>query len=95
MTYKSSEISYYRYGTGYQNIICFHGYGENAESYGFLEEDAGEQFSFHSIDLPFHGKTAWKEHRPFEIDDLVTIVQQIAGGTKPLTIMVWLPALQP
>lgn len=87
LTYKSSEISYYRYGTGDQSIICFHGYGENAESYGFLETYTGNQFSFYSIDLPFHGKTEWKETSPLKIDDLVAIVRLIAGETKPVILM--------
>jgi len=77
LIYKSSQISYYRFGTGPKPVICFHGYGEEALSFSFLEHNAGEQFTFYSIDLPFHGKTVWKEGLNFTNNDLLKIVQNI------------------
>lgn len=83
--YKNSTISYYRFGAGSQKVICFHGYGEDASTFSFLAHYAGNQFSFYSIDLPFHGKTAWKDGLNFSMADLSAIVQLIIdeGGAEP------------
>ncbi|RYG50474.1 MAG: alpha/beta fold hydrolase, partial [Chitinophagaceae bacterium] len=58
-------------------ILCFHGYAEDGRVYSFLEEKAGDQFSFYAIDLPFHGQTQWKESTPFHPVDLVAICDLI------------------
>lgn len=76
-TYKNSIISYYRFGSGPKPVLCFHGYGEDAFSYEFLGKYAGDQYSFYSIDLPFHGKTEWKEGLLFSSEDLLNIIQKI------------------
>lgn len=85
--YKNSTINYYRFGTGSQKVVCFHGYGEDASTFSFLANYAGNQFSFYNIDLPFHGKTDWKEGLSFSMADLSAIVQLIINedGTKPTT----------
>jgi len=88
LIYKNSRISYYRFGDGERPVICFHGYGETAESFSFLAKYAGSQFSFYAIDLPFHGKTNWKEGLNFSIEDLKMISLSVAGHTSlPLTVM--------
>ncbi len=77
LVYKSSRISYYRFGTGPGTVMCFHGYGEEASVYCFLEKYAGDVFTFYSIDLPFHGKTEWKEGLNFSTGDLQQICKTI------------------
>lgn len=74
--YRNSQVSYYRFGTGPQAAICFHGYGEDGNSYAFLEKYLGDRFSFYAIELPFHGNTDWKEGLLFTHNDL----QQITEG---------------
>ena len=59
--HRSSVISYYVWGTGPKPVICFHGYGEDGLSFEFLGKYAGDRFTFYAIELPFHGKTEWKE----------------------------------
>jgi pimeloyl-ACP methyl ester carboxylesterase len=78
--YKNSQVSYYRFGTGPQAAICFHGYGEDGKSYAFLEKYLGDRFSFYAIELPFHGDTDWKEGLLFTHIDL----QQITDGILEL-----------
>lgn len=75
--YKNSGISYHRFGSGPDLVLCFHGYGEDAAVYTFLEKYAGNQFTFYSIDLPFHGKTEWNEGLLFTHNDLQQIVKGI------------------
>ncbi|MGZ8551956.1 MAG: alpha/beta fold hydrolase, partial [Chitinophagaceae bacterium] len=69
LAYKNSLVSYYFFGTGPRQVVCFHGYGEDATLYAFLEKYAGNQFTFYSIDLPFHGQTAWNEGLNFSHND--------------------------
>jgi pimeloyl-ACP methyl ester carboxylesterase len=87
LRYKNSDISYYRYGLGPQPVICFHGYGETGEVYGFLEALAGKEFSFYSIELPFHGKTSWNEKEGFSHHDLSAIINSICDEKDKLLIM--------
>ncbi len=77
LAYKNSQISYYRFGVGPKSAICFHGYGEEASVYGFLEKYASNEFTFYSIDLPFHGKTEWNEGLNFSNEDLQQILKEI------------------
>src|SRR6266487_4172329 len=78
LQYKNSTISYYRFGSGPNVAICFHGYGEDASTFVFLEKFAGDQYSFISIDLPFHGKTVWNEGLNFIHTELVEIIKEIS-----------------
>ncbi len=87
LRYKQSDISHYRFGRGPLPVICFHGYGEEATAFAFLDQPLGELFTFYAIDLPFHGKTAWREKSPFTPDDLVHIVTALAGHEKKITLM--------
>ncbi|MGZ5219947.1 MAG: alpha/beta fold hydrolase [Chitinophagaceae bacterium] len=77
LAYKNSLVSYYFFGTGPRQVVCFHGYGEDATLYAFLEKYAGNQFTFYSIDLPFHGQTAWNEGLNFSHNDLHQIIGKI------------------
>ena len=76
-TYRNSTIGYYRFGSGSKVAICFHGFGENAAMFGFLANYADNQYTFYSIDLPFHGKTDWKDGLNFTSTDLQQIVEEI------------------
>lgn len=80
--YKTSQINCYRFGTGEKIVICFHGYGEDGSMYQFLEKYAGNQYSFYSIDLPFHGKTKWNEGLIFTHEDLQHIIGEMLGENK-------------
>lgn len=77
LSYKSSRISYLRFGTGPKPIFCFHGYGEEAGSFAFLNKYARDQYSFFAIDLPFHGQTEWKEGLDCTTTDMAAIVKEI------------------
>lgn len=78
-TYKDSLIRYTRMGEGPEILLCFHGYGETSDSFLFLSEYIGNQFTVFTIDLPFHGKTQWREGLLFEETDLVAITAGILG----------------
>ena len=77
LTYNNSLISYLRFGSGPKAAFCFHGYGEEAGSFSFLEKYAGDLYTFYAIDLPFHGQTQWNEGLNFIIEDLQSILDEI------------------
>jgi pimeloyl-ACP methyl ester carboxylesterase len=85
LIYKNSAISYNLIGNGPKPVICFHGYGEEAGMFSFLEKYVGHEFTFYAIDLPFHGKTEWKDGLLFSYRDLLQIVQAIVpkGNQNP------------
>ena len=83
LTYRNSTIGYYRFGSGPKTAVCFHGYGEEAAIFGFLANYAGNQYTFYSIDLPFHGKTEWSDELTFTATDLQQIVAQIIDNPNP------------
>ena len=93
-SYKRSRISYYRFGSGPGIAICFHGYGEEGMLYRFFDKYAGGDYTFYSIDLPFHGKTEWNEGLMFTDSDLQQIVNGIVetghanfGTNKGFTLL--------
>lgn len=77
LLYRNSRISYYQGGLGDDVLICFHGYSEQGSAFSFLEKYAAEGFFFISIDLPYHGKTEWREGLNFSTEDLVKILEAI------------------
>jgi pimeloyl-ACP methyl ester carboxylesterase len=81
LSYKNSQISYYRFGTGPNPVVCFHGYGEDGKLYAFLEKYVGGDYTLYAIDLPFHGKTKWNEGLLFTHKDLLQIIYAIFKQT--------------
>ena len=77
LPYKSSLIHYQTGGKGKQILCCFHGYGESSESFAFLANHLENEFILLCPDLPFHGKTDWKEGIHFTPGELATIITQI------------------
>ena len=65
LAYKSSIINYYIFGSGAKTLFCFHGYGEDGNSFAFLEKKLGLAYTLYAIDFPVHGKTQWNEKEPF------------------------------
>lgn len=79
LSIKNSLVAYTQFGTGPAIAVCFHGYGEEAGTFSFLEKYAGDHYTFYAIDLPFHGKTEWKEGLTFTATDLLQIVEAIVA----------------
>jgi len=69
---RTNKIHVWKFGTGAKTVVLFHGFGETGADYESVVEELGEEFTIFIPDLPFHGKTNWKEDR-FSIIDLVHI----------------------
>ena len=80
-----SLIHYSFFGTGRQLLFCFHGYGESADSFGFLDEALARQFTVVAIDLPFHGQTEWRGPGPLEPRRLLAALEMVAAGFPGLS----------
>lgn len=87
LKYKDSEIHYYKFGQGATDLICLHGYGKEAKDFLFLEKHICTQYTVYSIDLPFHGKTNWKQPLLFTDKELLEIVDLIIGAKKKFSIL--------
>lgn len=79
LSYKNSRIHCRCFGSGKKTALCFHGYGQNADSFIFLEKYAGNDYRFFAIDLPFHGNSEWNDGLNFTTTDLLNILHQIPG----------------
>lgn len=76
-SYHHSEVHYIRWGKGSKPLVCFHGYGEDSDSFSFLQKNIEDEFCVIAIDLPFHGKTKWVKEDIFSPQTLVKILHGI------------------
>lgn len=84
LSYRESVLAYKVFGYGPELVFCFHGYGESATAFRFLERYAGDRFLFVALDLPFHGETKWNEGLTFTKGDLKKFVCEIIGKHNPI-----------
>lgn len=80
LPYRRSRIGYTLYGRGRRLVIGCHGYAESAESFAFLESALGAECTLLVIDLPFHGRTEWKEGLFLDPADFLAWIEEIVGG---------------
>ena len=73
LPFRGSRVHCLRFGQGPRLAICFHGYGETADSFVFLERSAGHLYTFYALDLPYHGQTDWLDPAitPKELKELI------------------------
>lgn len=87
LSWRSSNIHYFRYGHGPAWLFCFHGYGETGESFEPFNEQLGIDYTLIAIDLPFHGQTEWKENTALKISDLKEIIELINVDIKSFGLL--------
>ena len=75
--YKNSQIHCLQWGTGEKTLLCFHGFGENADSFIPLARQLGDTYTIVAIDLPLHGKTVWNEGMMCTTEDIISIIDNI------------------
>lgn len=71
--YRSSDIAYMKAGSGPQLTVCFHGFLEDATSFISLAEYLPEH-TLIAFDLPFHGRTSWREGMNLGIKEWIEII---------------------
>ena len=61
ITFKNSNVHYRQFGNGPKLLFCFHGYGRESDTFYILERRLGTLYTIIAIDVPFHGRTEWKD----------------------------------
>ena len=91
IAYKSSQVHYSYGGNGQHVLLCLHGYGESESSFHFLEKYLPSQYQLIAIDMPWHGKTQWKEEEAFTVSDLLQITDSVLAARRlsnaPITLL--------
>ena len=77
LPYQSSQFEFLHFGQGPQAVVCFHGYGEDAHSFAFLEKYLSAEYRFIAINLPHHGNSHWKDAHPLTTQDLLQVTEAI------------------
>lgn len=75
--YKNTSLHYQYGGRGNRLLFCFHGFGETAAHFDFLETHLSKQFTLVAIDLPFHGNSRWNSTIPLDPVSLISLIEQI------------------
>ena len=83
LPYRDSVIHYLVIGKGPNLVFGLHGYGESAQSFAFLEKGIQQSPTLIAVDLPFHGKTDWKEGLLMEPFQLQEVMQQLKTIIAP------------
>jgi pimeloyl-ACP methyl ester carboxylesterase len=55
------KLHYYKYGTGSNHLLCFHGFGMHGKQFRALTETFGDKYTFWGFDLFFHKQTLLKD----------------------------------
>jgi pimeloyl-ACP methyl ester carboxylesterase len=56
------NLHYYKFGSGKQHMLCFHGYGMHGKQFKILENQAlAGKYTFYGFDLFFHKQTRLKD----------------------------------
>jgi pimeloyl-ACP methyl ester carboxylesterase len=56
------SLHYYKFGTGPQPMLCFHGYGMHGKQFKIFEpEQLASKYTFYGFDLFFHKQTKLKD----------------------------------
>jgi pimeloyl-ACP methyl ester carboxylesterase len=55
------DLHYYKYGTGEEHMLCFHGFGMHGKQFITLEPNLGNKYTFWGFDLFFHKATRLKD----------------------------------
>lgn len=88
ISYKKSSLHYCTYGHGQKLLVCFHGFGETAESFAIFESQLSEQYTIVAVDLPWHGQTTWNGGLLFTVEDLISILEAIPSvGNQNFSVM--------
>jgi pimeloyl-ACP methyl ester carboxylesterase len=69
------QLHYLHWGNGSKLLLAFHGYGNDAFLFQEVAECLDNQYTFISIDLPFHGKSRWHRQQPILKKELEQIVR--------------------
>ncbi len=80
ISHRQSSIHYRQFGKSPRILFCFHGYGRESDTFYLLEKRLGDRFTIIAPDVPFHGRTKWKDELIFEPAAFVEILMEISSS---------------
>lgn len=80
--WRNSIINYVEFGSGPETLICFHGYGQDCTVFNVLEPSLGKKYRLVSVDLPFQGKTIWREEEKLNNELLADLMERFLHHVK-------------
>jgi|TARA_B110000240_G_C13459781_1_gene436154 pimeloyl-ACP methyl ester carboxylesterase len=79
LTDKDLKLEYITFGNGKETLICFHGFGQEAQGFSAFETTLGKQYTIHSVNLFYHGNSVFPdtrlENKPVEPNELKSIFE--------------------
>jgi len=74
--WKSSTLFYRTWGKGKKLMIAFHGYGLDGKTLYPITEAILDQYTVVAIDLPYQGRTRWRETSTLTGEALKTLIEE-------------------
>lgn len=74
--WKSSTLFYRTWGKGKKVMIAFHGYGLDGQTMYPITESILDQYTIIAIDLPYQGRSRWRETSTLTGTELKLLIQQ-------------------
>jgi pimeloyl-ACP methyl ester carboxylesterase len=89
LEYEHSKFSYLKGGNGSKILLCLHGFGEEAESFSFLEKHLGNAFTIYAVDFPWHGQTQWRRTLSFPTKGMIEVIRMMIDDfdNKPVYLL--------
>ncbi len=81
----SSSLHALQFGWGEKLLICFHGYGEQAARFLFLQSALQQRYRIVALDLPFHGQTQWQPTQALTPEQLAEAINYILRRNERVT----------
>ena len=80
------QVEYLSFGKGKKTMLCFHGFGRNAEDFLPFDKWIGDEYTIHSINLFFHGNSTFPdsrlEQKPLSQEELNLFLELIRKKEK-------------
>ncbi|MCB0571092.1 MAG: alpha/beta hydrolase [Phaeodactylibacter sp.] len=78
------DVYYLKLGNGPRLLLAFHGFGADSSVFQCMGPLLQKDCTLYAIDLPFHGKTVWKESGffPKQLESVVHAILQCEGKER-------------
>ena len=90
--WKSSTLFYHKWGKGTKLMVAFHGYGQDGLAFKAITSEIEDHYTIVAIDLPYQGKTRWREPQALSGTELKELIQAFLahfGHREKVSIMAY------
>lgn len=79
LPYGASRVHVLKMGHGKATLLAFHGFSEKASGFKQIMPALADTYTVYAFDFPFHGQTDWQEKADFTVNELITLIDQLAS----------------